>query len=270
MPAKRCIALVVVLLTALLALPAAAQASTDVGISQTASAHAVKPGGPVTVNVTVTNLGTGPANPNGDGSVNLNLFSWGAHAAPTNNPYQSVTASQGSCNIEMVGKYQNAYCTLGPLAPGASAQVTAVVQVNEAADHFAQLLGQANAISDYSDDNAANDGAHTTIFADTAPVVTGSKKLKIKGLPSGCVSGDFTLDIRAKAPHVKKVKVSASLGFDENGDGQNFNKTAKGNHLKVKFPASKAAVELNKTYNLKVKARANGKRLRTTITYVRC
>jgi Domain of unknown function DUF11 len=270
MGGKRLIAGLVVVLAALLALPAAAQAANDLSISQTASANQVKPGGTVTLSVTVTNLGTEAANPGGDGSANLNLYSWGEHAAPTKNTYQSVTPSQGSCNVTPVGQYQNAYCTLGALAPGASAQVTAVVQANESADHFAQLLGQANSISDYSDDNSANNVSRTRIFA-AALVVTGSKQLKFKGLPDGCVTGDFTLDVTAKAPHVKKVKASASLGVDEEGFGQFFNKTAKGNHLKTTFPASKAAVVLNRTYELRVKARLKGgKRLKATITYTRC
>jgi hypothetical protein len=271
MPGRRIIVLTLVAFAALLGPAAAASGATDIGISQTVSAHAVKPGGTVTVTVTATNLGDQPANPYGDGSVDLNLFSWGAHAAPTNNPYQSVTPSQGSCNTEPVGDYKNAYCTLGPLAPGASAQVTAVVQVNESANNFAQLLGRANSISDYSDDNGANDAAHTTIYLDKAPIVAGPKTLKIKGLPGGCVSGDFTLDITAKAPQVKEVKVSAYLGLDANGDSHNFSKTAKGKHLKTTFPASKVAIELNKTYTLKVKAKlGGGHALKSTVTYVRC
>ncbi len=245
-------------LTVALALPAAAHASRDLAISQVPSAKAVKPGGLVTINVTVTNLGTDPANPNGDGNVNLNLYSWGAHARPTNNPYQSVTPSQGSCNIELVGKYQNAYCTLGPLAPGASAQVIAVVQANEPADHFVQLLGYANQISDYSDDNDSNNESALRINASSL-VLSGSKKIKLKGLPDGCASGDFTLKAVAKVTGVKKIVASLSLGFDQEGFGQTWQKAANGNHLRAKVPVSRIfEPQLGKLYKLNVKVKRRG------------
>ncbi len=57
------------------------------------------------------------------------------HAAA--NPYQSVTASQGTCTITPMGAYQVADCALGDLAAGASAQIVAVLQVNESMNHVA-------------------------------------------------------------------------------------------------------------------------------------
>jgi hypothetical protein len=254
-----------------LAAPAAARASHDVSISQTASAQAVKPGGLVTITVNVTNLGTEAANPNGDGNVNLNLYSWGAHGRPTNNPYQSVTPSQGSCNITPVGDYQNAYCTLGPLAPGASAKVTAVVRANESADHFAQLLGLANSISDYSDDTLSNDHSALRINASSL-ALSGSKKLKLKGLPDGCASGDFTLKAVANVTGVWKIVAKLSLGFDQDGIGQTWQKAANGKHLRAKVPISRIfEPQLGKVYKLKIKAkRRGGGGLKRTVEFELC
>jgi hypothetical protein len=270
MGGKRWIAVLVVVLGAPLALPTVAQgASFDLGVTQTASATKVKPGGTVNFDITVSNLGT----QNYDNAY-VELASFRPHGHAANDPYLSFSTSQGSCSDNSSVAYGMTYhyvdCSLGPLAPGQSAHLTAAVQLNESMNHCSVLLPNLYE-GGYNDDNNSNNGQCANVFVDAPPVVSGPKQLKIKGLPTGCVSGDFTLNITAKVPHVKKVKVSASLGFDENGDGQYFNKTAKGNHLKVKFPASKALVELDKTYNLKVKARVKGgRKLKTTITYTRC
>jgi Domain of unknown function DUF11 len=268
MGGKRYVVGIVAVVAALLALPAAAQASIDLGVTQSVSAKTVKPGGTLNVDVTVSNLGTEST----DGYIEID--SLGGHGKAADNPYISFSSSQGSCSDQSAVGYGMLYhflvCSLGTLAPGQSATINAAVQINQTANHSATLLPNPYE-GGYQDDNNSNNARSANVFLDAPPVVSGPKQLKIKGLPTGCVSGDFTLDIRAKAPHVKKVKVSASLGFDENGYGQYFNKTAKGNHLKVTFPASKALVELDKTYNLKVKARLKGgKKLKTTITYTRC
>jgi Domain of unknown function DUF11 len=255
--------LVVVLAVAagVLALPAAAQAASyDIGITQTASAKVVKPGGTVSFDITVSNVGTQSLD-----NVEADLASYGGGGSSVPNPYLSFSTSQGSCSEG--GGYGPGYyavaCMLGTLAPGQSVQIAAAVQVNASMNHCVDIL--------HDDSNNYNNHRCANVFLDAPPVVNGPKQLKIKGLPNGCVSGDFTLDVTAKVANVKKVKVSAFLGYNDNGNGQYFNKTAKGNHLKAKFPASQAVPDIEKTYDLKVKARVKGgKKLKTTITYTRC
>jgi len=266
---RRSAALLVVA-ASLLALPAGAQAAApDLSITQTPSAKLVKPGGSVNFDVTVTNVGSVAVD-----QVYVNLYSLRGHGTAAANPYTSANASQGSCADNSGPAYGMYYygqvCSLGALAPGQSAKIAAVVQVNQSMNHFATLLPNAFE-GGYQDANNANNEGADSIFLDVPPKVTGSKMLKFKGLPASCVSGDFTLDVTAKATGVKKIKVQASLGFDVNGDGQYFSKTASGKHLKVKFPASKAAVDIEKTYTLKVKAKlGGGHALKTTVEYARC
>jgi Domain of unknown function DUF11 len=255
-------------LAAGLVVPAAAHAASDIGISETASSTKVKPGTPVTVNVTATNLGD-QASPTD--SVYLDIFSWGAHGRPTDNPYQSVAASQGSCNIKPVGEYQDINCNLGPLSPGASAQITAVVQANETADHFTQLLGENYTTSAYGDDNASNNKARTTIYA-ASPVVTGSKKLKISGLPDVCASEDFNLQVKANTTRLKKLVASASLGVDDHGIGIELRKTVHRKRLTARVPVSRMAeYVLGKEYELKIEARRRGGgKLKATVKFEHC
>jgi hypothetical protein len=264
--AKVKVGAIAAVLTAALALPAAAQAVSDVAISQAASSTVVKPGGSVTINVTVTNQGTEQPP---YGNVYVNLFSLSGHGQPANNPYQSVNPSQGTCSIEPAGAYQNVVCTMGSLPPGASAQITAVVQVNQSMNHIAALLPNQFEGGYQDDDNSDNEAA-MRIAADIPPKVTGSKKLKLRGLPDGCFSDDFTLRVKAKATHVKKVVASLFLGFDEEGFGQDWQRSAKGKRLRAKVPVSRIEFELGKVYKLKIKAKRGGHALKKTVAFQLC
>lgn len=244
-----------------LSVPAGAQASFDMAITQTPSAHVVAPGGTVKISATVKNVGTVA-----DPEVDAELDSLAAHGAGANNPYQSFTVSQGNCTIESGQAFGYTYhflvCKLGELAPGASAQIEAMVQINQTAVHSAVLLG-GGGVGVLTDDNFENNIASDRITINAPPVVTGSKQIKLKGLPKGCVSEDFTLTASSKAKGVKKMRISL---FDAG-----FEKTARGHRITAKVPVSKIEFQLGKTYELKIKAkRGSAGALLKTVSFEIC
>jgi hypothetical protein len=252
-----------------LSVPAAAQASFDLAIAQTPSAHVVAPGGTVKISATVKNVGSEAAP-----EVDAELDSLAAHGAGAENPYQSFTVSQGNCKNETGQAYGYTYhflvCELGELAPGASAQIEATVQINQTAVHSAVLLGR-GAEGLLTDDNFNNNTAADRITVNAPPAVTGSKKIKLKGLPKGCASGDFTLVASSNAKGVKKMRVSLFLGFDEEGVGGEFQKTVRGKRIAAKVPVSRIAFQLGKTYTLKIKAkRGSAGALKKTVSFEIC
>lgn len=256
-------------LIAVLALPAVAHASDDLAVSQIPSAHVVDAGGSVTIRITVTNRGT-----SANEGVYVNLSSLRGHGQGANNPYQSYVTSQGACKDNSGPAYGYYYydlvCELGSLASGASAQITAVATVNESMNHFASLLPNAYE-GGYQDGDNSNNEAVDRINASKAPTLSGSKKIKLTGLPSGCASKDFTLRAAGKVRGVKKMSASLFLGFDEEGEGQEWHKVATGNHLVAKVPVSRLAPELGASYELKVKAKLGGGRhLKEVVTFQVC
>jgi hypothetical protein len=264
----RAIAIVTAIAGALAA-PAAANASNELAISAVPSATVVKAGESVTFKVTVANRGTEAYE-----AVFVNLSSLRGHGQGANNPYLSVSPSQGSCRDISGAAYGYYYydfvCELGPLASGASAQITAVVQVNESMNHFASLLPNAYE-GGFQDGDNSNNEAVDRISASTPPVLTGSKKLKLTGLPEGCASKDFTLRATTDVKGVKKMAAVMFLGFSPEGEGQEWQKVTSGNHLVAKVPVSRLVPELGATYKLKVKAKRGGaKPLKVTVTFQLC
>jgi FlaG/FlaF family flagellin (archaellin) len=252
---------------AALALPASAQASYDLAISQTQSATVIEKGGLVTFTAEVKNKGTEPAE-----NVYAELSSLGGHGRGADDPYQSFSTSQGTCTDKSAAAYGTVYhlivCELGPLAPGASAKITAVVQANQSAHYFAYLLPTPYE-GGYQDADNSDNSASGRVTVSTPPVVTGSKKIKITGLPKGCAAGDFTLRAVAKVRGVKKMK--ASLFYIVEGNGQTFQKAASGDHLTAKIPVSSLSNELGLFYKLVIKAKqGGGKHLTTTVTFQPC
>ncbi len=150
---------------AALALPAAADASNELAVTQAPSATLVNAGDTVTFKITVSNLGTEAYE-----AVFLSVSSLRGRAQGANNPYKSVSTSQGTC-VETSGPaygyyYYHFTCELGALVSGASAQLTAVVQVNESMNHFASLLPNAYS-GGFQDDNNSNNEAADRITAST-------------------------------------------------------------------------------------------------------
>lgn len=249
-----------------LALPAVAHASRfDLSLSQTSSANVVDAGFAATFTVTITNKGTEPYE-----EVFVNLFSLKGYGRGADNPYLSVSATQGACPDATVGEYHQLICTLGPLASGSSAKIVAIVKVNESMHHIAALLP--NAYEDgFNDDTPADNESVLKTTASVPPVISGSKQIRLSGLPSGCSNGDFTLVATTKAKGVKKMRASLDLGFNEEGEGQTWQRTRQGNQLRVKVPASRLAPDLGVFYKLKVKAKRGGaKPLLATVTFQPC
>ena len=241
---------------AIAALAFPASASADLVVSQTASPKPVKKGDRVTITVSVSN--PGPAIAGSDVSQ-VEVFPLrGSSERPAANPYQSITPSQGTCTITPTGAYQVADCSFGELAPGASAQIVAVLQVNESMNHVA-----APKVGTWSELNVA---------ASTPPTVTGATQIRLAGVPDGCVLGDFALTVTVHAPRVKKVSAALDLGFDDAGEGVTWRRSATGRRLTATVPASRIfSPRLGKGYKLTVQATRKGAHgLKRTVTFELC
>jgi hypothetical protein len=265
------LAFLAVVATSLLSGPAAAHAGVvDLAISQSASANVVKQGETVTIAVKVDNVGS-EGTPSG---VGVGLVGLGGGDRITDNPYLSSSTTQGTCADETVGQDPVLFCRLGPVATGASVRITAVVRMNETMNHAASL-DEENGNETYADYNLLNNSSFMKVSASSPPVVTGSKKIQLPGLPDGCVEGDFPLTVVVAAPGVKKVVASLFLGFGKGGvGGGDWQRVARGPRLRATVPASRISEPgptIGRTYKLKVKARLKGgTRLKRTVEFQLC
>lgn len=265
------LALLVIAVALLLSGPATAHASVDLAVTESASSTLVKKDETVTITATVTNLGT-EANQSG-AEVQLGGVA-GPHSI-AEDPFQSFSTSQGSCSDEG-GQRVLLLCELDPVAGGASVQITEVVLMNETMRHSAVLVtgpeGGHENFHEYGETNTSNNGAELKISVSTPPVFTGSRKIRLLGIPNGCVTGDFPLRVIVAARAVKKVVASLFLGFDQPGSGQ-WRRVARGPRLRAIVPASRisASPSLAATYKLKIKARLKGgTRLKRTVEFQLC
>jgi hypothetical protein len=243
-----------VVMLAALALPAVANADFRVVLSQKESADPVKPGDLETYTVSVRNVGSDTLFP--DFTVELAGFSPGG-ARAVNNPYRSVTPSQGKCEITNTNAsdpgaygYKWTDCTLGSIAPGKTATIRAVVEMNESMDHWVDVLyGGAQ----------YNFPVVETTTVSTPATVSGSPKIKVKGLPDGCVNDDFKLKAKAKVGGVKKMVAALE------GDKLDVVKAKK---IKVEVPVADLEPGF---HELKLSAkRKHGAKLKAEVTFQRC
>jgi hypothetical protein len=247
-----------------LALPGAALGAGDIAIAQTASSKVIEPGKQVTIDIKVAGLGSMQSQA---GDVVVEMLSLSGHGQPADNPYQSVKTSRGTCKVSSA-EYQSASCSVGAVTPGQSVHIVAVIVVNQSMNHLASVTTEGS--GEYPDDNHRNNESGVTVYADAPPVLSGSKKLALRGLPAGCFSKDFSLLIQAKVPNVKKV-VFFALPIDEFGNGNGFRRAAKSSRLRVTVPVSKWFPDLGVKYDFKVKARVRGgPPLKTTVSFERC
>jgi hypothetical protein len=258
---------------AALALPAASQAAAnDVGVTQALTASKVKPGGSVDVTATVTNHGSQAAS---QVYVELATLKGKILVFGANDPYTSFSSSQGKCSqdTERASATTALECSLGALGPGQSAQIKATIRVTESAVQQTTLLPPPGE-NEYQDGDKSNDSASTPIFLDVPAKVTGSKRIKLKGVPKSCVSGNFTLTATSKA--AKKMKMKADLGFSTtNGRHLLFSKQVKGHKVKMRIPASKAVTQIDEgnfpSYSVIINAKlGGGHALQTTVHFKRC
>jgi hypothetical protein len=256
----------------LLAGPASADTVPDLAVSQSASSTLVKKGETVTITVTVQNLSAVPRSP----GVGVQMAGLGGGDLVTSNPYLSASPSQGSCSVE--GEGAELFCRLGEVTAGATVQITAAVKMEETMNHVVGFAIEDEsgrpANAEYSDGHPGNDFSSLKITASPPPVSTGSPKIRLPGLPQGCVSSDFPLTVVAPSD-AKKVKASLFLGFDEDGAGHQWQRVAGGPRLATTVPISQLREYrhpyLATEYKLKIKARlAGGARLTRTIEFQLC
>jgi hypothetical protein len=184
------------------------------------------------------------------------------------NPYQSVTTSPGtgSCTIDPVQppfNYHGAECQL-QLAAGQQAQIVAVIQVNESMDHLAGVLSSMGAFTSPFDSHR--------VWAIYSPRISGSNKIKIKGLPDGCVDRDFKITASAKG--AKKITAALAGPYDEwhgrlSGSGFSGKIGAeKGKKLKTEVPLERERAGF---YDLKLAAKFENKpKQKTEVNIQRC
>jgi hypothetical protein len=252
---------------------ASADAGNDLGVTQTLSATKAKPGGTIKVTSTVTNLGSEAVS---EAFVELAVLKGKILVFGTKDPYTSFSSSQGSCaqNSERGITPEALVCSLGSLAPGQSAQIHASIRVRESAVQTTTLLPKPGE-NEYSDAVKSNDARNQPFYLNVPPTVSGSKRLKLIGLPKGCVTGNFTLTVRSKVPAAKKMRIDLDLGFDKNGRHLLFKKEVKGPAIKMTVPASRAEFQIDEgafpSYTLIVKTKlGGGQSLKTTVKFKRC
>jgi hypothetical protein len=245
---------------------AARAAVEDVAVSQSASSQVVKQGETVTITVTVENRGA-VASP----GIGVGMAGLGGGDKVTNNPYESSSTTQGTCADVSAHGVAQLFCKVGSVDPGASVRITAVVRMEETMNHSVALESEFG--GEYADANTSDDGSFMKVAASVPPVVTGSKQIKLPGLPEGCVSGDFPLRVVVAAAGVKKISASLFLGFGPDGDGGEWQSTGHGPRMKTTVPASRVepGSTLDAVHKLKIKARLKGGiRLKRTVEFQLC
>jgi hypothetical protein len=177
----------------------------ETNVSVTGPAGPISKGEVATYTAVATNQGDGPEAE--DALLYLNSYRVDGDR-PVPNPFQSVESARGGCAIRRTsssfGDYHSATCSIANLAPGESLQVTARIEINESMD----LYGSSDTLSSNTPD--------VTTFVDAPPEVSGSKKIKLRGLPPSCASKDFTLKASAK----RAKKITAALIGPLNAEGK--------------------------------------------------
>jgi hypothetical protein len=189
-----------VVVAGVLAVPAGASAALT--FSNVPSAPEVRSGEAVTFTMTVGN--TGPDAEQVDiGTIELRM----GGQKSVNNPVESVSSPNGSCSVDPVDSfgYHGATCQLNVPARG-TAQITEIVRVNESMDNFAGVLDSRGAIVGPAD-TARVQAIYPPRF------LVSSNKIKVKGLPDGCVDRDFQVIITAKG--AKKITAGLAGPYDE-------------------------------------------------------
>ena len=183
---------VIVGIAAVVSAVLASTAAASVTVTASASADVVNRGATVADTFTVANSTPGCTEfCEGVYSLDMLLVRTKSDAA-VDNPFLSVTTTFGTCRIDPVDSYGYHYavCDFGPLsAMPATIQVVASIQANESFDNFAGLG---------LDGQSIEETVNPITRVIYPPDVSGSGKLRLKGLPPGCASEDLKLKARAK------------------------------------------------------------------------
>ena len=229
---------VIAVIAAVVSAVLASTAAASVTVTASASADVVNRGATVADTFTVANSTPG-CTEFCEGVYSLDMLLVRTKSdAPVDNPFLSVTTTFGTCRIDPVDSYGYHYavCDFGPLsAMPATIQVVASIQANESFDNFAGLG---------LDGQSIEETVNPITRVIYPPDVSGSGKLRLKGLPPGCASEDLKLKARAKGD-IGHFTATLAGPRDEWGAryADSFGKTiarAKGkSHLKAKIPASR-------------------------------
>jgi hypothetical protein len=248
-----------VVVVGMLMAPAAASAALT--FTNVPSVSEVRSGEPVTFTMTVGN--TGPDTEDiSVGSIELRM----GGEKSVNNPVESVSSTHGPCAVDPVsGGYHGVTCQLSVPA-GQSATITEVVRINESMDNFAGVLESNGAIG-----GPADTGRVQAIYPPR--FLEDSNKIKVKGLPAGCVDDrDPTVTVTAKG--AKKITAALAGPYDE-WHGRLFGAgfsgkigSEKGKKLKLEVPLERERAGF---YDLKLAAKYDNKpKQKTEINIQRC
>jgi hypothetical protein len=166
------------------------------------------------------------------------------------------------------------HCVLGHLNPGESATVTAEVKVDETMNQIAGV-GTESVGGEFRDANENNNGASDRLTASRPPRVSGSPKIKLPGLPTGCVSANFKLKVVPSVTGVKKIALALFLGYDHEGEGIDWEKTVRNRQRLVATVPAGRIYQLehgfSTTYKLHIAVRKKGGvRLTRTVEFQIC
>jgi hypothetical protein len=242
----------------MLAAPAAA--SAELTFSIVPGASEVRTGDSVEVAMTAGNTG-----PNAEQfTVAVNQIKFGGQKSVPN-PIQSVTSSHGDCAPGDSRSSYELFCNLDVPA-GAEARIGVTFQANES------LFVQAGV---HEFDGGLDPVDNSTVWAIYPPrYLADSKKIKVKGLPDGCVDRDLTLKVSSKGAR----KIAAGFVGPKNewhgrpwGDPSKVKQklaVEKGSKVKLDVPL---AGQVPGFYNVQLKAKyEKGPKQTTEINVQRC
>lgn len=255
------------------ALALAPSAMADFAFTQADSPDPVNRGESVAYVVTVTN--TSDVTEYAEIST-LITRSQGGVSVP--NPYISFSFSKGPCHEDPFpspnGTYQGLQCDPVEFAPGETARLDAQIQANESMTHMVTYFRCDQFDGEIVCDQFPGLSHSVTTSVIYPPEITGSKKLRLQGLPEGCLLGDLELTARARG-EIRKLTASISFPHTEWGGRPTGSFSAgkidqtEGNRLEVKIRDRRLKEGL--FYELKLVATRKGApKLKRTVEFQVC
>jgi hypothetical protein len=148
-------------------------------------------------------------------------------------------------------------------------RLAATVKVNESMNHFAALLPDAYS-GGFNDGHNLNNEAVDRISASTPPTLSGSRKIKLRGIPTGCATGDFTLRASTKVRGVKKWPPSV-VGLRRRRRRAGMEEGREGEAAGCEGAGLSPGPGTGRNLQTQVKAKRGGDRaLKLTVTFTLC
>lgn len=231
---RRCAGATLVAVAALIVLAAPAVANEEFTISGPASTPAVAQGATATHTFTLTDTPRFACAPVCDEPIKLELVlsRHATYSKASIDQFLSVSTPFGPCTLGVDAGYPAAFCDLGTRGTfPPMLQVVATIKADESFDDTAVFSQVA---------------VHPAIATEVvrAPVITGSKKIVLSGLPKACAPGDLTVKARIKATNIARIAASLTGATDEwgvNAEGRGAGGTAlaHGSTVSIKVPGAK-------------------------------